>query len=64
MNCKIQKSKLSGKIICPPNKSYTHRAIFLAALSDGKSIVKKFYAQTIQLLQSMHVKNLESRLKI
>jgi len=41
MNCKIQKSKLSGKIICPPNKSYTHRAIFLAALSDGKSIVKK-----------------------
>ena len=41
MNCKIQKSKLKGKITCPPNKSYTHRAIFLAALSDGKSIVKK-----------------------
>ncbi len=41
MNCKIEKSTLSGKIICPSNKSYTHRAIFLAALSDGKSIVKK-----------------------
>jgi 3-phosphoshikimate 1-carboxyvinyltransferase len=41
MNCKIEKSKLVGKIICPSNKSYTHRAIFLAALSDGKSIVKK-----------------------
>ena len=41
MNCKIEKSKLNGKIICPANKSYTHRAIFLAALSDGKSIVKK-----------------------
>ncbi|MDC0063546.1 3-phosphoshikimate 1-carboxyvinyltransferase [Candidatus Nitrosopelagicus sp.] len=41
MNCKIQKSKLYGRIICPSNKSYTHRAIFLAALSDGKSIVKK-----------------------
>ena len=41
MNCKIQRSKLNGKITCPPNKSYTHRAIFLAALSDGKSIVKK-----------------------
>jgi len=41
MNCKIQKSKLNGKITCPANKSYTHRAIFLAALSDGKSIVKK-----------------------
>ena len=41
MNCKIQKSKLKGHIVCPANKSYTHRAIFLAALSDGKSIVKK-----------------------
>ena len=41
MNCKIGKSKLNGRIICPANKSYTHRAIFLAALSDGKSIVKK-----------------------
>jgi 3-phosphoshikimate 1-carboxyvinyltransferase len=41
MNCKIQRSKLTGRIICPANKSYTHRAIFLAALSDGKSIVKK-----------------------
>ena len=41
MNCKIGKSKLDGKIKCPSNKSYTHRAIFLAALSDGKSIVKK-----------------------
>jgi len=41
MNCKIEKSKLNGNIICPANKSYTHRAIFLAALSDGKSIVKK-----------------------
>ena len=41
MNCKIQKSKLTGRITCPANKSYTHRAIFLAALSDGKSIVKK-----------------------
>ena len=41
MNCKIKKSILKGTIVCPANKSYTHRAIFLAALSDGKSIVKK-----------------------
>jgi len=40
MSCKIEKSQLNGEIICPPSKSYTHRAIFLAALSDGKSIVK------------------------
>ena len=41
MNCNIEKSRLNGRIVCPANKSYTHRAIFLAALSDGKSIVKK-----------------------
>ncbi len=40
MKSSIKKSKIHGKITCPPNKSYTHRAIFLAALSDGKSIVK------------------------
>ena len=40
MNCEIKKSKIYGSISCPSNKSYTHRAIFLAALSDGKSIVK------------------------
>ena len=41
MKCKIQKSNLSGELPCPANKSYTHRAIFLSALSDGKSIIKK-----------------------
>ncbi len=40
MKCNIKKSKIHGQITCPSNKSYTHRAIFLAALSDGKSIVK------------------------
>ncbi len=40
MKCNIKKSKISGIINCPPNKSYTHRAVFLAALSDGKSIVR------------------------
>ncbi|HVZ62916.1 MAG TPA: 3-phosphoshikimate 1-carboxyvinyltransferase [Candidatus Nitrosotalea sp.] len=37
MKCKVDKSILTGTISCPPNKSYSHRAIFLAALSDGKS---------------------------
>lgn len=40
MSCKIEKSKISGKIVCPPNKSYSHRAIMLASLTDGKSIIK------------------------
>ncbi len=39
MNCKIEKSKISGSIICPPNKSYTHRAIFLASLAGNNSRV-------------------------
>ena len=37
MDCKVEKSKISGVISCPTNKSYSHRAIFLATLSRGKS---------------------------
>lgn len=40
MNCKIERSMLSGVISCPSNKSYTHRAIFLASLVNGKSLIK------------------------
>ena len=40
MNCRIEKSSIDGKIICPSNKSYTHRAIFMASLADGKSMIK------------------------
>ena len=39
MNCSVCKSVLSGDIYCPPNKSYTHRAIFLASMAGrGSSI--------------------------
>jgi 3-phosphoshikimate 1-carboxyvinyltransferase len=37
MSCKVEKSKISGQIVCPPNKSYTHRAIFLASLAGNNS---------------------------
>lgn len=40
MSCKIEKSKISGEIVCPPNKSYTHRAIFLASLAGNNSKVE------------------------
>ena len=40
MKCKIDKARLSGNIVCPPNKSYTHRAIFLASLTKGKSQIR------------------------
>src|SRR5690242_13080805 len=40
MKCKVEKAWLSGNIDCPPNKSYTHRAIFLASLAKGKSQIR------------------------
>ncbi len=39
MICKVEKSTLTGNLICPPNKSYSHRAIFLAALAGKNSQV-------------------------
>jgi len=37
MRCKTEKARLSGILVCPPNKSYTHRAIFLSTLAKGNS---------------------------
>ena len=39
MNCKVEKSTLTGEVFCPSNKSYTHRAIFLASLAGNNSRV-------------------------
>ena len=40
MKCEVEKSKISGQVSCPSNKSYTHRAIFLASLVGKNSIVE------------------------
>ncbi len=40
MKCSVERSKLSGIISCPPNKSYTHRAVFLASLARGNSTIR------------------------
>ena len=40
MKCKVEKSKISGRVVCPANKSYTHRAIFLASLAGNNSKVE------------------------
>ena len=37
MEAIIKKSEIEGKIIAPPSKSYTHRALICAALAKGKS---------------------------
>ena len=54
MKCVVEKSIISGDIDCPPNKSYTHRAIFLASLAGNDSIVKNalISADTIATINS------------
>lgn len=54
MKCVVEKSIISGDIVCPPNKSYTHRAIFLASLAGNDSIVKNalISADTIATINS------------
>jgi 3-phosphoshikimate 1-carboxyvinyltransferase len=54
MNCKIEKSKISGQISCPPNKSYTHRAIFLASIAGKNSRVENalLSADTIATIEA------------
>ncbi|MCS7115869.1 MAG: 3-phosphoshikimate 1-carboxyvinyltransferase [Nitrososphaerota archaeon] len=36
---RVFRSELSGTIIAPPSKSYTHRALILSMLSDGRSVI-------------------------
>lgn len=38
-NLEIYKSFLEGNVKCPPSKSYTHRAIAIASLAEGKSTI-------------------------
>lgn len=54
MKCNISKSSISGEMTCPPNKSYTHRAIFLAALAGQDSKVDNvlFSADTNATIQA------------
>lgn len=40
MKVKIFPSVINGSIIAPPSKSYTHRAIIIASLAKGKSVIR------------------------
>jgi len=57
MNCKVEKSEISGNIICPSNKSYTHRAIFLASLAIDKSIIKNILRAETAALSAITIVN-------
>jgi 3-phosphoshikimate 1-carboxyvinyltransferase len=40
MKVRITPSVVRGKVAAPPSKSYTHRAVILASLAAGKTIIK------------------------
>ena len=63
MSCKVEKSKISGSLVCPPNKSYTHRAIFLASLAGKSSKVENvlFSADTLATMEAC--KNLGAQIQ-
>lgn len=54
MNCKVEKSKISGHITCPANKSYSHRAVFLASLAGNNSKIDNvlFSADTVATIEA------------
>lgn len=61
MSCKIKKSKLTGNVSCPANKSYSHRAIFAASLAKGHSKIENVLRSadvnsTIQACKNFGVK--------
>ena len=41
MILKVRKSKASGRIMIPGSKSHTIRALFLGALAQGKSEIRR-----------------------
>ncbi|RNJ78612.1 MAG: 3-phosphoshikimate 1-carboxyvinyltransferase [Nitrosopumilus sp. H8] len=48
MECRVEKSALSGSVRCPPSKSYTHRAIFLASLAGNSTVHNALYSADTQ----------------
>ena len=40
MEIKVKKSQICGEVICPPSKSYSHRAIMISSLASGKSHIE------------------------
>lgn len=40
MDIRIKPSKLSGELTIPPSKSFAHRALICAALSEGKNLIR------------------------
>ena len=44
MNLKVKTiSNIGGEVKAPPSKSYSHRAVILASLADGTSMICFFH---------------------
>ncbi len=64
MRCKTEKARLSGIIVCPPNKSYTHRAIFLSTLAKGQSKISNVLVSRDTVATINACKNFGAQIKI
>ncbi len=40
MKVRVRPSQVSGEVVAPPSKSYTHRAVILASLATGQSVIE------------------------
>lgn len=57
----VSKSVLNGSVRCPPSKSYTHRAVFISSLADGRShiinpLISRDTVATIEACRAFGVK--------
>jgi 3-phosphoshikimate 1-carboxyvinyltransferase len=66
MKVSVKKSFLSGEVRCPASKSYTHRAIAISSLSDGKSQLNNILIarDTIATLKCCMMLGAEVKIKI
>lgn len=64
MKVKILPSKVWGSIMAPASKSYTHRSIILAALANGKSVIKNPLLSDDTLYTISACKQLGTQLKL
>lgn len=68
MKIEVKKSQLYGSIRCPPSKSYSHRAIVLAGLSEGTSridnvLLSRDTLATIKCVRMLGVEIIQSRIE-
>lgn len=64
MDVKIFQGKVMGEISAPPSKSFTHRAIILAGLARGNSIVDKILISDDTLTTIAALKHLGVKIRL